>query len=142
MSDYNKVKIESTWLTRDGTEDELPCLVTVTGLDRLKLSKTGAVQLAADGTPRPFVTPNLGKGVTIVITIFTIAKDIFDDIIADINTALNASDTVNITLEGDTGDFDLDCFPLLPTGIEFPGDFSDDRVHDVKLSFVVSEVNT
>ena len=141
MADYNKVSIGSIFLTDDGTETGLPCRVEVTGLDRLKPTKTGAVQIAADGTPKAFITGNTGRGVLISIRPTAVMKDVFDDVNDAINDALGVPETINITIDGDTGTFDLDCVPSLPQPIEFPGTFASEQIDDVRWSFIVSAVN-
>lgn len=141
MADYNRVKIGDVFLTDDGLITGMPCRCEVAGVDRLKLTKTGTVRLAADGTPYPYTMPNLGKGSPLQIRPFMITKAVFDDVVDEINDALDANATINITLEGDTGDFDLECYPTVPNGVEFPGTFSDERIDGVTFNFVIAEVN-
>lgn len=141
MARYNLVKIGSIYLTDNGLVTGKPCKLEVPGLSRLKLTITGTTRYAADGTPYQYSMPNAGKGVQIQIRPFVIMKSVFDDVIEAMSDALEANSTINITVEGDTGDFDLDCIPLLPNGVEFPGAFTNERITGVSFNFVVSEVN-
>lgn len=141
MADYNLVKIGTVYLTDDGTSGGNPCRTEVTGLQALKASKTGAVQAAADGTPYAFLTDNTGKGVVIGIKPFTLTKTVFDSVVTAINAALATPAAINITVSGDTGNFDLDCLPVLPLPVTFPGTFASSRIDGVEFNFIISDVN-
>jgi|GEM_PF-3443156 len=139
--DYPRVKIGSVYLTEDGLEDGMPCRCEVTGLERLKPSKTGSVVIAADGTPHSFLRSNTGKGAPISIRPYAVRKSVFDGVINAINEKLNTDEAVNITIEGDTGDFDLECVAALPQAVEFPGTFSDGIIDGVQFNFIVAGMN-
>jgi hypothetical protein len=140
MADYNRVKIGAIYLTDDGLGTGVPCRVEVAGLSRLKLSKTGVVRTAADGTPYPYTLDNAGQGAPIQIRSLVTMKNVFDDVVAEIEAAAGAP--LNITVDGDTGSFDLDCYPAHPNAIEFPGGFSEGRIEGVTFNFVVKEINS
>lgn len=142
MADYNRVKIGTVYLTDDGTDTGMPCRVEVAGLDRLKAVKTGAMAVSADGTPYAFVTDNQGKGATLSIKPFAVRKAVFDDVVDVVNAALTAGTVVNVTFtDGDVGDFDVDCLPVLPNPVTFPGTFSSGIIDGVEIRFAVTEVN-
>lgn len=141
MARYNRIKIGTLFLTDDGLVTGKPCKVEVLGLSRLKLSKTGTTRLSADGTPYQYAMPNEGKGVQIQIRPTTIVKSVFDDVIDEMTASLDTNSTINITIQGDTGDLDLETTPLLPNGVDFPGSFSGGRITGVSFNFVITEVN-
>ena len=142
MADYNTVKIGTVHLTDTGLVGGVACRAEVSGLHLLKGSKTGAVQISADGTPYAFYTDNLGKGVSIVIKPYSITKAVFDSVVSAINTALTSGVAINVVFtNGDTGNFDLDCLPALPEPVSFPGTFASGRIDGVEFRFIVAEVN-
>lgn len=141
MADYNLVSIESIYLTDTGLVGGTPCRTEVSGIDSLRFSFTGSNTVAADGTVHQFIVDNLGKGLLLEIRPFAILKDTLDDIIDAIQDAQDADATINITIEGDTGDFDLECIPALPKCVEFPGDFFSEQINGVILRFIISSIN-
>lgn len=142
MADYNLVQIGDIFLTDDGLETGVPCRTQIAGLDSMQLSHTGQINKAADGTPYAFLVENGLQGVDIEIRPFVMTDDVFDDIKDVISTALAGSTTVNVKIsEGPFGNFDLNCLPLFPRPIEFPGEFINGRISDVVFRFTVASVN-
>ena len=142
MADYNTVKIGTVYLTDDGLVTGMACRCEVSGLQALKPTKTGAMQIAADGTPYGFYTDNLGKGAELRVKPYSITKAVFDSVVTAINAALTAGSTINVVFtNGDTGNFDVDCLPMLPVPVSFPGSFASGRIDGVEFVFLVSEVN-
>lgn len=141
MSDYNLIQIGDTYLTDSGEVDGMPCRVDVSGLDALQFDFTGAQVLSANGNPYSFIVENSGAGLPIEIRPFAVMKDVFDDIRAEIQAAVDGDTAIVIKISGATGTFDLDCIPALPKPIEFPGTFSDERIDNVVFRFLVTAVN-
>lgn len=139
--DYNLVTIGSIVLSDDGTGGGLPCRTEVLGLDALKFTQTGSNTNAADGTVYQFKVDNLGKGLLIEIRPFAIMKDVFDDINDVIQDSLDNDTIINITISGDTGDFDLDVLPSMPKPVEFSGDFFSEQINNVVYRFLIDTVN-
>jgi len=141
MADYNFVKLGSVYLTDSGLIGGTPCRTEVSGLDALQFTQTGTNTIAADGTVHQFKIDNLGKGLLLEIRPFAIMKDVFDDINTVIQDALTNDTIINITISGDTGDFDFDCIPFLPKPVEFPGDFFSEQINGVIYRFLIDTVN-
>lgn len=141
MADYNLVKIGDVCLTNDGLETGMPCRTEVRGTAALKHVKTGIIRRAADGTPYRYSMPNEGKGLTVVIILPVTEDTVMDSVVAENNDAMNAQTTVRVVIQGDTGDFDLQCEVDMPNGIDFPGTFSNGRVDGVGFTYVISSIN-
>lgn len=142
MAEYNTVKISSVYLTDDGLITGRPCRIDVTGLDALSLTSTGAIAIAADGSPYAFVVSNTeGQGVPIRIAPFVLTPSVLNSLKTAINAAVDANLTINITISGDTGAFDLQCLPAFPKPVEFSGKFFNGRIYETAFNFVVVSVN-
>jgi hypothetical protein len=139
--DYNLVKVDTIYLTDSGLVGGVPCRTEVAGLDALKFTQTGSNTNAADGTVFQFKVDNLGKGLLLEIRPFAIMKSVFDSINAVIQDSLDNDTIINITISGDTGDFDLDVLPSLPKPIEFPGTFFSEQIDGVVYRFLIDTVN-
>lgn len=140
MADYNRVKIGSVYLTDTGLVDGLPCRVEVQGLQFLQTAKKGAIVKSANGTPYKFLIDNTGEGVELRFQIMVINTTTLDALKTVIDTAEAGALTVNTTIEGDLGDFDLECIPgQVP--LEPSGRFSDGRIFDVAVNLVISSMN-
>lgn len=135
--EFNTVKINTTYLTMDGTALGLPCRVAVEGLVALRPAFGRLVKRTADGTPR--VQYRERKGRSITITIFTISETALDTLLAELDSVEAASSLHNLVISGDTGDFNVDC---VREETDAPGTFNNGHVHDVKLVFAVYTVNS
>lgn len=143
MADYYKVKIGGTWLTRDGTEDGLPCRVTPgPELAKLWRDKTGGTQFAADNTPWAFVTGFNGEGVVLRFQPFVLTDAEYADILAELNALDPTTSTVQVLIQDGTGpDLDLECIPLYPDWVEHNGEFTEGRVYGLSFNLAVKEKN-
>jgi hypothetical protein len=134
QQDFWKVKIGTTWLTDDGTEDGLPCQVDVPGLGPLFLEFAQSIRKAADGTPYAFILPSDWQGVDLLINVFTVSEEVFTAIIAEINAALTAQTTMAMSLIWNTIDFEFTALPDVPTP---PGSFTAGRLNNVGFKFTI-----
>lgn len=123
----NLVQIGSIWLTEDGTNTGRRYKTKITGLDKLKPDKIGQKIVAIDGVPHTnSVRPNV-HNITISIELLVdIDKDMFDNIVSAINTALNTNASMGLNIDGHTGNFALTVKPDIASPIGFPGEFSGD----------------
>lgn len=141
MARYNLVKIGDIFLTTDGLQTGRPCKVDVTGLARLRQERTGTIRLSTDGTPYLYTMLYLGKGLPLQLRTVAMQKSVLDNIIEEHNDALNANATLNLVITGTTGDFNLQVWPSLPDGVDYPGTFSGDRVYGVVFNYVIDSIN-
>lgn len=141
MARFNTIKIGSVWLTDDGLSGGKPCKTEVSGVDRLRPTRTGFTRTALSGQPYNFVMPNEGKGVVLVIRPYVLTESVFNQLQNGLDGSTQSGVAINVTLNGDTGDFDLECAPLLPQQMEFSGKFSNGRIFDVTINLVVVSIN-
>jgi hypothetical protein len=134
---FYKIKIGSLWLTKDGLETGDECKLSVSGASDLLDSFSGSVNIAADGTPIVQTFETGTKGKILEIKVSTVYADVWTSIVNLINTALGDSATINITGAGVVGDFDVDCFPLLPKPFEAT-EFINGRIKDAIFRFITT----
>lgn len=140
MSRFNLVSIGSIWLTRTGLDSGVRCKTNVTGLDALRLSKTGNTIIALDGTPFQQVMSS-SKGLPVSVGAEQISKTVFDSLVAAIQTAVDAGTNLSLYVSGDTGTFSLDVVPSFPEAIKFPGTFSNELIANVQFNFIVAQLH-
>lgn len=134
QQDFWKVKIGTTWLTDDGTEDGLPCQVDVPGLGPLFLEFAQSIRKAADGTPYAFILPSDWQGVDLLITVAAMSEEVFTAIIAEINAALAGETSMAMSLIWNTIDFEFTALPGLPNP---PGSFTAGRFNNAGFNFTI-----
>lgn len=138
MADFNKVKIGTLWLTDDGTETGASCLVNIPELSRLRPAKRRTVIPVIEGSPVTQLMSQLGEVLT--MSIFLLHTDEWDDLIEIIDTADSGGSDVNIIIEGELGNFDLDC--VLAENPAQSGEFASGRIPEVTIQWRISDVNT
>lgn len=135
MAEFYSVKIGSVYLTRDGTASGRACLLSVSGASDLLQTVSGNVQFAVDGTPiiQTFETGTKGKILEIKVEVLLTA--VWASIVGLINAALSDGTTINLVGTGDIGNFDVDCFPLMPRPFE-ANEFINGRIENAIFRFV------
>lgn len=136
MADYNRVQIETLYLTDDGTVSGTPCLVTVSGLASLRPAKRQTV-IQCIGVPQVQLFDNL-IGESFTMNVFLLGTTQYESLITAIDAAHTAGDTMNVVIEGELGDFDLEC---VLESISQPGEFSTGRIPSVEMVFRIAGVN-
>lgn len=145
MARFYTVKIGTLYLTDDGTLSGTPCkFPQIAGLDGLDSDYNTAIVLAADNTPHVFATENDGRGVSLRFPPTTITADVRDSLKTIFNAAILAVTTINVLIEGEPGNYDLECVPgspQAPKPIEFTGKFVGDRLYEVFINLTVVSKN-
>lgn len=142
MARFNEIQIGSLYLTDTGLVGGVKCKSEVDGLDALLLNYTGAVIIAADGTPHAQIADNTeGKGAPIAIRPFVLTTSVFTSLKTIFNTALAGGTSINVIITGDTGTFNLQCLPGLPKPIAGSGKFINGRIFEETINFVVLSIN-
>src|SRR5690348_6335051 len=102
QSPWNRlIKIgASQYLTDTGLVGGSVLITSVSGLDKLRPSTTTFIRKAVSGIPRSFNRDNTGAGVEISISAEKIPSDLFDDVIALIDTAMASNSEVTIIFAG------------------------------------------
>jgi hypothetical protein len=135
MARYNRVKIGDVWLTKDGSEGGTPCKVIVQGLERLKLTMNGKVEIMADGTPVAVLSDV--KGVPLTVRAEAMRKSVFDSIVAVFEQFIDDGLPFDLSIEGDTGDWAdgdvLSVIPDFPNHIAFSGEFLNEIIDQVSF---------
>ncbi len=134
---FNTVQINSIYLTEDSSESDLPCKLSVAGLDRLKTTQKGRIARGLDNTPTRLQTDFAGKGIEINVTVEILYKAVFDSINDEINDAIDGFDTLALVITGDTGTFNLTVLPG-DEPIVFSGEFTNGRIIKVTYNFVTT----
>lgn len=137
MASYNRVQLNDLYLTKDSSQLDLPCRLSVSGLDKLKTSNKGRIVRGLDNTPTRLQANFAGKGFPIEVTVEILYKAVFDAINTEINDALTNFDTLNLVITGDTGTFDLTVLPS-DEPISFSGEFINERILSVTYGFVTT----
>lgn len=135
---FYKIRIGGVWLTENGAQNALACKLSVAGADALLIYApvNSATVLAVDGTPiNIFVGTSAGR--ILEIRVLVLAKDVWNLLVAEINTALENGSTINLTGTGDIGDFDVDCLPLLPKPFE-AAEFKNERIKNSIFRFITT----
>ncbi|HEY0048193.1 MAG TPA: hypothetical protein VGB68_02830 [Pyrinomonadaceae bacterium] len=136
MSRFYKIQLDSIYLTSDGTETGTPCKLEVPNAAALMLPFTGTTVPAADGTPVTQILESV-KGIAFEIKINVLTADVWEDVKTLIITALENSDTIEITATGDAGDFTVEAEPVLPQPFLFES-FINDRIKGITLRFMTA----
>jgi hypothetical protein len=136
---YSLVRINSTWITATGLSTGKPCRTIIDGLDALKSNYTGSTIIALDGTPINQVYKNNKRGLPLSITIETAEQAEFNSLSALLETALFSSSEISVYINGTLGTFLFSCLPSFPKPLEFPGDFQNTRIANIKLNFVIAD---
>ncbi len=134
---FNKIKIGSIWLTKDGTENSTPCKLTVTNIDLLLMDLTGQVNPSADGTPFVQVVDLEKRGIILEITVETMLKAVYESLASQLNARLNDGNTIALEITGDTGNFELDSLPMLPRPIS-PASFINNRIKSTVIRLITT----
>lgn len=137
MARYNLIAIDGVYLTKTGLDSGTRCKVDVEGLLALRLTNGRVLRNAIDGTPRMQVRSLKGKPIGMVIA--SRSKTALDDLIDAINTAEESGQVHAVTIEGDSGDFDLD---LVLESLEGPESFRNGVLNRISLAFRVHTVNS
>ena len=138
------IKIGDIYLTDDQTENGVPYLSQVTGLERIQPAYTGQIVLSANGTPYKFVTNNIGKGTAIRIELRGLTTTDKAAIQTLINTKEAAAETLQVVFSNGPDDCDLQCVAgtvANPLAFESSGDFINDLNFDVAINLTVAGVN-
>lgn len=134
---FNTVRINDLYLTKDSSALELPCRLSVSGLDKLKTQQKGRIVRGLDNTPTRLSSDFGGRGVDIAVTVEILYKEVFDAINAAINTACANKTTLNLNVSGDTGVFALVVLPG-DEPIQFSGEFKNGRIKKVTYNFTTT----
>jgi hypothetical protein len=137
MAKFYLIQLNSVYLTSDGTSSGKRCKLTVSGVENLVRTRTGFTSLAIDGTPVTQIVEQNGKGFAVEISIETLTKTVFDDLIELINNALVQSATIDLIGTGETGNFNVDVIPLMPNPFSFES-FRNNYIKNVALRFVTT----
>ena len=137
MASYNRIQLNSIYITKDSSMMALPCRLSVSGLDKLKSPNKGRIVKGLDNTPTRLQANFASKGIEIGVTVEILLKAVFDAINDEINSALAAFDTLNLVVTGDTGNFNLTVLPS-DEPIGFAGEFINERIKSVTYSFVTT----
>ncbi len=137
MSSFYLIQIDDVFLTRDGTETGRACLLSVAGASDLLNNFSGNITPAVDGTPIVQTFETGTKGKILEIKVDVLLAEVWSSIVNLINAALLAGETVNIIGAGDIGDFDVDCFPLLPKPFE-ANEFIEGRINNAVFRFITT----
>lgn len=136
MATANKIQIGTIWLTSDGTTNGIACQTRTSGLDALKPTRAAKVHRALDGTP--YRQSKTLKGKTIEIAFpDTIKKEVFDAVFEFIDDAEIGNTSFDLSIEGDTGNFDLTVIPD-ENWLRFPGEFVDGWILGATFAFVTT----
>lgn len=123
MAKFYKIRLNSIYLTSDGTNTGDPVKLSVSGADAL-----GGVSGVTIPTVGGAVNQLFGTSKPIEIRVLThISEALWNSLVALINTALENSETINLIGTGDTGDFQRNVQPLLPKPFEAQ-DFRNGRI--------------
>lgn len=137
MADYNTVQIDTLYLTDDGTSSGQACLVEIPNLSALRPRYRRTVIPVIGGPPQVQLFDNL-IGEAFTMTIFLLHSDEYESLLTIIDTADTNTDTINVKIAGEHGDFDLEC---LFESISNPPEFTDDRIPNLQITFRVASVN-
>lgn len=146
MAEFYTVKFGAVYLTDTGLVDGQPCRTDVTGLDGLQVAYAGNEAKSADNTPYMFMLNFEGQGIELKLAPAVMSAAVLASLKTLIEAAIAGNTTINVTLSGDTGDYDLECLPLFTSGgtkpINFSGKFFNGQIYDTSLNVVVQSVNS
>lgn len=134
MDDYNLVKINSFYLSEDGTDASLPCRVEIPNLTRLRITPRNVEEDLDGGQHVQFGD---FRGFDIPMSIMVLNDGDLTDLISEINEVEEDGSFHNLVIVGDTGNFDVDC-ALVSIGDQ---GFSDGRIESIELLFRVDTMN-
>jgi len=136
---FHTIKVNSTYLTEDGTVTGTPYVSTVSGIDAIRDALVVQQIIAIDGTPYQQVTQPV-KGVPLSIFCPWMERDMLSTLTAIRLAAVTGSTTTTVTLldnSDGTGDYILTTYF---NSIRYPGEFINGKVKDVTLNFTVSSI--
>ena len=138
MADFNKVQIETLYLTDDGTSGGNSCLVTIPELASLSPAKRRTT-IPCIGTPQVQLFANL-IGELLTLQIFLLKTQEYETLIGLIDTADTNGTTLTVKIEdGELGEFDLEC--VLDSNPVQSGEFTDGRIPSLELRLRVVSIN-
>jgi hypothetical protein len=135
MARYNRVKINDTYLTTTGLAGGTLCRVRILNLIMMRIAPRN-VEPDLDGGQH--VQFGDFRDFEIPMTVESKSKTDLDALIAEINEVEEDGSFHNIVIEGDTGNFDVDC-ALVKIGNE--GTFSNGVINRIELVFKVDTMN-
>ncbi len=121
MARYNRIQLGATYLTSNGLVGGIPCKVNVEGLGQLLFDKTGQIIQSANGTPYSQTIDVDKHGLVLTLTLDYVAQAVFNTLVAAINTAINAGNSIVLDILGDTGNYVLNVIPLIPDPVTHEG---------------------
>lgn len=135
MSNFNRVKFNDLYFSRDGDSGSVKCKLSVSNLLPFRLGKTRNVFQGLDGTPHVQTGAHVGSPISIKIE--TVKSEWLDDLIDLLNEADSDQETINVQIEGDTGNFKFEC---LLASFSSLGEFQIGYVADISIDLIVAEV--
>jgi len=133
---YNLVQLNSIYFTKDGLVTGKPCKTQITGLDALKITTAVQVQFALDGTPY-LQTSSAQKGLPVGIKYDSMQQSVFDDVVTEIQSAVDGSTSLSLSVTGDTGSFSLALVPA-EKSVVFSGDFNNGQIQNGSFNFLTT----
>lgn len=107
---FYEIRIDSIYLTDDGTADGTPCKLQIPNLEDLLTSVIGQPSVSASGA----IVSNLAawtKGKSFEITVEVLTENVWSDLKALINDSLETDDDFEIVGNGLIGDFTVNAKP-------------------------------
>lgn len=142
MARFHLIQIGSVYLTSTGLVGGIRCKTRVTGLDELFSGYAGASVVPIDGPHHNFKKENNGEGVEIKIEILTQwTASVMDTLNTAFNTAFGSDASIVCIFTG-FKTWNLDCQPIFPKPIAFPGDFSGALVTTPTIYLGVTDINS
>ena len=135
MANFNSVKFNDLHFSRDGDADSVKCKLSVSNLLPFRLGKTRNVFSGLDGTPH--IQFGSHNGSPISIKIETVKSEWLGDLIDLLNEADESQETINVSVEGETGNFEFEC---LLVNFSSPGEFQIGYVADIQIDLIVAEM--
>lgn len=135
MARWNRVKINDTYLTTTGLAGWTLCRVKIPNLLQMRIAPRNVEEDLDGGQHVQFSDLT---GFEIPMTVSSRSASALDDFIDEINDVEADGSFHNIVIEGDTGNFDVDC-ALVRIGND--GTFSNGIVNNIDLVFKVDTMN-
>jgi len=132
---FNKVRIGTIHLTKDGTNAGTPCKLSIGNLDLLRMDKTGNFDLTANGSV--FIQLVDNHGVELTISVIRMTKAVFDDLKDLLNTSNNAGDQIEVEITGRTGNFTKMCNVHPKQALSARG-FFNDWIQNVEIRLITA----
>jgi hypothetical protein len=109
----------------------------------MRSNYTGNTVIALSGMPYNQIFQNTLKGLFFTIKVFQTLDTRLDSLFTLLGTMLSGSTTVQVDIEGDTGDFSVNCLPAYrgdTPPIGFTGAFQSNQIKDITINFVIESV--